>query len=150
VQATLDRFVLGLQVVELSQSTRTAREAARVLGCDPGCVVKSLVFRGKQTDKAYLVETSGANRVDPRRLEDLAGEPVEQAPPEFVEEQTGFPTGGMAPVGHAHPLETIIDEDLLQHAVLWAAAGSGNAMFSLTPTQLLTITRGKRARVAKD
>ncbi len=147
VQSSLERFGLGLKILELPRSTRTAREAARALGCDPGCIVKSIVFRGERTGKAYLVETSGVNRVDPGRLANLAGEPVEIAPPGFVEERTGFPVGGVAPVGHRQALETFLDEDLFKHAALWAAAGSDNTMFSLTPAQLQMITRGKTARI---
>jgi len=61
VQAALDRSGLGLQVIRLSHSARSVRDAARGLGCDPGAIVKSLVFRGVQTGKAYLAEVSGAH-----------------------------------------------------------------------------------------
>jgi prolyl-tRNA editing enzyme YbaK/EbsC (Cys-tRNA(Pro) deacylase) len=150
VQAILDRSASGLRVTALPRPARTARDAARVLGCGIGCIVKSLVFRGRTTGRAYLVATSGAHRVDAARLEGLTGEPVDQAPPDFVAEQTGFTPGGVSPVGHPRPLETIIDMDLLNRPTVWAAAGSESAMFSLTPSQLVAITGGRIACVTSD
>jgi len=110
--------------------------------------VKSLVFRGVRTGKAYLAEVSGAHRVNLDLLGQAAGEELEMAPPEFVLSQTGFPVGGVAPVGLRTPIDVFVDESLLSRKEIWAAAGSDRSMFRLTPSQLLQITGGKPIRLA--
>jgi prolyl-tRNA editing enzyme YbaK/EbsC (Cys-tRNA(Pro) deacylase) len=143
VQAELERQGIDCQVVEMSQTTRSASDAARAVGCSVGQIAKSLVFRGKATGRAVLVITSGSNRVDETRLAGTISEPVGMADPEFVREQTGFAIGGVAPVGHSQPLEIFVDEDLMQYADVWAAAGTPRAVFQLTPDQLVRITGGR-------
>jgi prolyl-tRNA editing enzyme YbaK/EbsC (Cys-tRNA(Pro) deacylase) len=148
VQTALDKSGLGLQVVLVPQSARTAKDAARALGCELDCIVKSLVFRGRRTGKTFLVEIGGSRRADLAALSQAAGESVDMAAPDFVLAQTGFPVGGVAPVAHLTPVETFIDELLLTRAELWASAGSGQAVFRLTPAQLIQLTGGKPVRVA--
>ena len=147
VQDALTALGLPCRVVELPASTRTAQEAADAVGCTVGQIVKSLVFRGAQTDMPILVLASGANRVDERRLGELAGEPIAKADAAFVRAHTGFAIGGVAPLGHPAPLKTYIDADLLQYAEIWAAAGTPNAVFALTPTDLEAMTKGQVLRV---
>ncbi len=142
VQDALAARGLSCQVIELPASTRTAQEAANAVGCAVGQIVKSLVFRGTQTGRPILALVSGANRVNEARLGDLAGEPVAKADAAFVRAHTGFAIGGVAPLGHPAPLETYIDADLLQYDEIWAAAGTPNAVFALTPTDLQAITGG--------
>jgi prolyl-tRNA editing enzyme YbaK/EbsC (Cys-tRNA(Pro) deacylase) len=143
VQAELERQGIDCQVVEMSQTTRSAADAAGAVGCSVGQIAKSLVFRGKATGRAVLVITSGSNRVDETRLAGTISEPVGMADPDFVRDQTGFAIGGVAPVGHSQPLEIFIDEDLMQYADVWAAAGTPRAVFQLTPDQLVRITGGR-------
>jgi len=143
VQQALAGFGLDCRVKELGESTRTALDAANAVGCDLGQIVKSLVFRAKASGKAVFVLASGANRVNEKLLAALVGEKIGKADADFVREQTGFAIGGVPPVGHPAPLETYLDEDLLQYDKLWAAAGTPNALFSLTPAQLRLITSGR-------
>ena len=145
VQAALQAQGYDLQVVELPNSTRTAAEAAQAIGCQVGQIVKSLVFKGKRSGRAILVEASGSNRVDERALEALIGEPLGKADADFVRERTGFVIGGVPPVAHAEELPTYIDEDLLQYGEIWAAAGTPHAVFRLTPDALLALTGGQVA-----
>jgi len=149
VQQALAGFGLDLQVKELTESTRTAQDAAQAVGCDVGQIVKSLVFRGKTSGEAVFVVASGANRVDEKALAALVGEKIEKADADFAREKTGFAIGGVPPVGHPAPLHTFIDEDLLQYAEVWAAAGTPNALFSLTPEQLCLITSGQVVTIRK-
>jgi len=149
VQQALAGFGLDCRVKELSASTRTADEAALAVGCEVGQIVKSLVFRGKSSGAAVFVVASGANRVNEKLLAALLGEKIEKADADFVREQTGYAIGGVPPVGHANPLATFVDEDLLQYQELWAAAGTPNALFSLTPAQLCLITSGKVVAIKK-
>jgi len=143
VQDSLNSLGYDLTVIEFSESTRTAQEAADRVGCSLGQIVKSLIFRGQVSGRPILVLTSGSNRVDEERLQGYAGEEIGRAEAEFVREVTGFAIGGIPPLGHIRPIETYLDEDLLQYAVLWAAAGTPKAVFELTPGQLQAITSGK-------
>jgi Cys-tRNA(Pro) deacylase len=143
VQDALKSNGLSCQVIEMRETTRSAMDAAQAVGCEVGQIVKSLVFRGKQTQKPYLVVASGANRVNVKKIGKLVSESIKMANPDFVREQTGFAIGGVPPLGHPHPLETLIDEDLFKHDEIWAAAGNPNAMFKLTPVDLKKITKGK-------
>jgi Cys-tRNA(Pro) deacylase len=131
------------QVVELPDSTRTAKEAAQAIGCRVEQIVKSLIFKGKQTNKPVLVVASGQNRVNEKRLAELVGEPIAKADADFVRQHTGFVVGGVPPVGHKEPLITFIDEDLLQFSEIWAAAGTPFAVFQLTPSELQAMTGGR-------
>lgn len=135
------------QVVELSQTTRSAAEAAAAVGCQVGQIVKSLVFSRRNSGRPVLVLTSGANRVDERLVGALLEEPIERANPDKVREATGFAIGGVPPVGHATLVETLIDEDLMRFAEIWAAAGNPNAVFKLAPSELAAMTGGRVVRV---
>jgi prolyl-tRNA editing enzyme YbaK/EbsC (Cys-tRNA(Pro) deacylase) len=147
IQNILRGLGSGYKVVEFTESTRTAQEAADRVGCRLGQIVKSLIFRGQASNKGILVLTSGSNRVDENKISQYAGEPIGRADPEFVRTITGFAIGGVPPVGHIQPLETFIDEDLLQYADVWAAAGTPNAVFQLPSSDLVKITSGKITRV---
>lgn len=147
VQAALAPFGLALEVVELPASTRTSVEAAQAIGCTVAQIAKSLVFRAEQTNRAVLVIASGANRVNEALIAEALGEPIAKADANFVREQTGFAIGGVPPVGHITRLSTYVDQDLLQYADIWAAAGTPNAVFHLTPAELVQITAGQVLRV---
>lgn len=150
VQAFLDTVGLGLRVVEHDGSTRTSDEAAAAIGCAVAEIAKSLIFRARTSGAPILVMASGVNRVDERKLAALIGEKVERATPDFVRDKTGFAIGGVPPVGHAESPLVLIDEDLLTFSSLWAAAGTPNAVFRLTPAQLVSLTGGRVADVKKD
>lgn len=142
VQIALNNFGLELAVVELPDTTRTAIDAANAIGCQVAQIVKSLVFRRKLSGSAVFIAASGVNRVNEKEIERILKEPIEKANANFVREQTGFPIGGVPPLGHDHKMETLIDQDLMQFENLWAAAGTPNAVFQLTPEDLVKITSG--------
>ncbi len=142
VQEALKNLGFTLNVVELPNSTRTAVEAAQAVGCQVGQIVKSLVFKAKRSQRPILVVASGSNRVNEKAIETLIGEPLGKADADFVRQRTGFVIGGVPPVGHVEPLQTFIDQDLLGYAEIWAAAGNPNAVFRLTPEDLIRMTSG--------
>ena len=142
VQEALQGYELNCEVVQMQDTTRSAGDAARAVGCEVGQIVKSLVFEGKQSHQPVLVVTSGANRVNEKTIGQKLAEPIKMANPEFVREMTGFAIGGVPPVGHRHTLKIFIDEDLLQYDEIWAAAGTPQAVFKLSPEELKTITNG--------
>lgn len=142
VEAVLTDRGFTFRVVELPDSTRTARDASTAIGCAEAPIAKSLVFRGRHTNQPIRAIASGPNRVDEARLGAWAGKPIDQASPDFVRDHTGFAIGGVPPVGRAAPLTTWIDEDLMQHDVMWAAAGTPRAVFDLDPMTLPDLTNG--------
>jgi prolyl-tRNA editing enzyme YbaK/EbsC (Cys-tRNA(Pro) deacylase) len=130
--------VVGLEISirVLDQSSRTAEEAAEACGTTVAQIVKSLVFQGKQSGKPILLLVSGANRVREGLVGRTIGEKIIRPDADFVRAVTGFAIGGIPPLGHAEPLATYIDEDLLAHDTVWAAAGTPNSVFPVSPAEL--------------
>jgi prolyl-tRNA editing enzyme YbaK/EbsC (Cys-tRNA(Pro) deacylase) len=147
IQNLLNELGYSYTVVEHAESTRTAQEAADRAGCTLGQIVKSLIFRGKTSSKPILVLTSGANRVDEKRISQYAGEPIARADADFVRAVTGFAIGGVPPIGHNQPMETYLDEDFLAYQTIWAAAGTPNAIFELHTADLQKMTGGRIVQV---
>ncbi len=146
VQAALGA---SYQVFEFEASTRTAAEAAAAIGCSVAEIAKSLVFRTERSSRAVLAIVSGVSRVDERKLGEIVGERLVRADADFVREKTGFAIGGIPPLGHAEPLLTVIDAALDSFETIWAAAGTPNAVFPVTPADLLRLTGGTKAVFAR-
>jgi Cys-tRNA(Pro) deacylase len=127
---------LQIEIRRFPEGTRTAEDAARAVGCGVGQIVKSLVFLVDGRPVVALV--SGADRLDPRLLADALGAAgVERADGDAVRAATGYAIGGVPPFGHASPVPVLMDRALLDHEVVWAAAGRPDAVFSVAPTALL-------------
>jgi len=148
VQAALEAAGVAMRVVELPESTRTAADAAKAIGCEVAQIAKSLIFRGAESGDGYLVIASGTNRVDEPALAAAAGEPLAKASAEFVRDATGYAIGGVPPVALATTLRTFIDESLLRFDRVWAAAGTPHAVFELSAADLPKLTGGRVLRIA--
>ncbi len=143
MSGALERFVQAARVLghavevrRFPQGTKTAQDAARAIGCEVGQIVKSLVFVAG--GRPVLALTSGANLVDTAKLARLAGtSEARRASPEEVRRATGFAIGGTPPFGHPERLMAFLDRDLLGHEVLWAAAGTPDAVFRTTAAELV-------------
>ena len=96
-----------------------------------------------------LVIASGVNRVDEKKVRALLGHKIERADADFVREATGFAIGGVPPVGHANAPIVLIDSDLERFPFVWAAAGTPNAVFRIAPADLVRLTQGRVADMAK-
>lgn len=127
---------LAVTVIERAESTRTAEEAAAACGCAVGQIVKSLVFRGAETGKPYLMLVSGSNRLNEKGVADVLGESLTRPDAAYVREVTGYAIGGIPPLGHATFMQVFIDKDLLAFDVVWAAAGTPRAVFAVSPGAL--------------
>jgi len=139
---------LEIAVERFPEGTRTAADAARAVGCEVGQIVKSLVFVADETPIVTLV--SGANRVDLDRLAVAVGAgAVRKADGDEARAATGFPIGGVPPFGHAGAVTVLVDDDLMAHQMLWAAAGLPDAVFAIAPDDLLRISGGRRADLAE-
>ena len=143
-------LALGLpaDIHRLTDSTRTASEAAAAVGCELGAIVKSLVFRGVNTGEPLLALVSGDNRADESLVAAAGGEPVERPDAAYVRDVTGYSIGGIPPVGHPAPVRTVMDEDLLRFDTVWAAAGNPHAVFPIAPQSLATATGAQVTRLA--
>jgi prolyl-tRNA editing enzyme YbaK/EbsC (Cys-tRNA(Pro) deacylase) len=146
IQSVLgDRFT----VLEFDAGTKTSADAAAAVGCTVAQIAKSIVLKTVKGERPVLVIASGVNRVDEKKVSALMGEKVKSADADYVLRTTGFAPGGVAPVGHATPPTAFIDQDLAQFAVIWAAAGTANAVFQLTFADLQALTGGTVADTAK-
>lgn len=131
------------EVVKLTDSARTAQEAAHALGCEVAQIAKSIIFKLKSTNQPLLVVASGINRIDEKLIARTLNDKLGKADADFVRESTGFVIGGVPPLGHINPVLTLIDEDLFQYETIWAAAGHPKAVFQLTPDELENMTKGQ-------
>lgn len=140
VQQALQAAGCAAQVREMPDSTRTAVEAAQAVGSTVGQIVKSLVFVLDPPDAPILVLVSGSNRVNETALGARLGGALRKADANLVQQATGYVIGGVPPLAHATALPTYLDEDLLQYAEIWAAAGTPRAVFPIDPATLLRVT----------
>lgn len=138
----------NFEVLEFDAGTRTAEDAAAAIGCTVPQIAKSMIFRAVDSGCPVLVITSGAVRVDAAKVSSLFGEPIKRADADFVRENTGFAIGGVPPIGHRVQPVVFIDEVLFEHQMLWAAAGTPNAVFRLRPDDLIRLTGGTVADIA--
>jgi prolyl-tRNA editing enzyme YbaK/EbsC (Cys-tRNA(Pro) deacylase) len=144
VQESLSKLQLECKVLELPSSARTASDAVSSIGCDIAQIVKSLIFKTKNTHKPVLVLASGPNQVDVKQIEAYLDESITKADASFVREVTGFAIGGIPPIGHKNIIDLIyIDQDLTDLDEVWAAAGTPNAVFCIKSQDLLKATSGK-------
>lgn len=139
---------LDLEVRRWPEGTRTAEDAAAAVGCDVSQIVKSLVFVADGTPVVAL--TSGANRVDLVKLaEAVEADGARKADADEVRDATGYAIGGTPPFGYPRPLTVVMDEDLLDHEVVWAAAGTPETVFSTDPARLRELSDATVADIAE-
>ena len=140
VQAAITEHGLDRRVIELPVHARTSQQAADALGVTVGQIVKSLVFTAD--DRPVLVAASGANRVDERRLGELAGGKIRRADPATVKRATGYTIGGVPPIALASALPVYVDRDLRGYELVYAAAGRAACVFPIAPQELVRATGG--------
>ncbi|MFQ5409197.1 MAG: YbaK/EbsC family protein [Anaerolineales bacterium] len=151
VSAAARELKLEVAVVAFEQPTRTAEDAAAAIGCDVGQIVKSLLFLADGAPVMALV--SGANRLHEGKLARLCGvgrKKVRRADADTTRAVTGFAIGGVAPFGHPQPLPVYVDADLMQYETVWAAAGTPNTVFAVSPADLLRVTDGNIVDLKQD
>jgi Cys-tRNA(Pro) deacylase len=137
-----------IETKEFPEGTRTAEDAAYAIGVTVGQIVKSLAFAADGNIVIALV--SGTNRLDEGRLADATGaSAVTRADADAVRAATGYPIGGVPPFGYATELPVFVDEDLLDHDVVWAAAGTPRDVFAISPADLVRVSGGRVAELAQ-
>jgi len=147
-QAAFDKHGISGKIKILTDSARTAAEAAAGLGIEVGQIASSLVFK-LPDDRSLLVITSGRHRVDTQMVAELLQVPtLNRADADYVKEISGYSVGGVAPLGWINePSITLIDEALNDYQSIWAAAGHPHAVFPTTFQELLEASGAKAARV---
>jgi prolyl-tRNA editing enzyme YbaK/EbsC (Cys-tRNA(Pro) deacylase) len=141
------------RVVVLPDAARTAAAAATALGVTPAEIANSLVFRAHDEEGAItplLVLTSGAHKVDLVKVAELVDgiDHLDRADAAFVRAATGFAIGGVAPVGHPAPIQTVVDVSLSRYLHVWAAAGHSHTVYETTYEELLRVSGGHAIEVA--
>ena len=134
---------LGLEITprRFPDGTKTAADAAAASGVEIGQIVKSLIFA--VDGEVVLAYVSGANQLDEKKLALAAGGlKCARVDADVVREATGFPIGGVPPLGLATQLRVFIDPDLLQYPEVWAAAGTWHDVFPIDTAQLVRVSRG--------
>lgn len=133
-----DEYGFDPEIEEFPEGTKTAADAADAVGCSVGQIVKSIVLVADE--EVIVVLTAGDNRVDTDALAaELGAESVRTGNPDEVKAATGWSIGGVPPFGHDSPVPTYLDESLLDHDRIWAAAGTPDAVFALAPAELQAI-----------
>ena len=136
------QFDPKLKVLALDTTARTAKDAAKSLGCNVGAIVKSLVFRA---DSAFLVcLVAGDKRCSLNKLKKIIRKKdVCMANADEVKVNTGFSIGGVAPIAHLKELNILIDQSLGRFQSVFAAAGHPNSVFKIEYSQLVQMTKGE-------
>ncbi len=151
VKAALRTLGLPGSVVNFEASTSTAVDAANAVGCEPGQIVKTLFFLADGRPTVALV--AGDRQADTARLAEVVGvgrKRLKMGTPEEVLEHTGYPVGGVSPVGLPSPSDVVVDESLRRFEVVWAAAGTGNAVFEARTAELVQAIKGQWAAITRD
>jgi Cys-tRNA(Pro) deacylase len=139
---------LDIAVERFPEGTRTAADAARAVGCEVAQIVKSLVFVADEEPVVALV--SGANRVDVGKLASALGSSgVRKADGDEARAATGYAIGGVPPFGHSGAVRMVVDADLLRHERLWAAAGLPDAVFLISPADLVRVSGASVVELAE-
>lgn len=136
VKRALAEAGIETEVLELGDC-RTAADAARSAGCALDQIVKSVIFRGSESDSVLLFLTAGGNQVDTDKATAAAQEPLGKADAAFIRATTGFAIGGVAPLGHLTPPRAFFDPRLLDFDVIWGAAGTPRHVFPADPRRIM-------------
>lgn len=140
VKRQFEELKLGLNVIELAESSATVQLAAQVLGVEPARIAKTMAFRLKERD--ILIVAKGDARVDNRKYKAFFNEKAKMLKPEEVLQVTGHPVGGVCPFGLKQRLAVYLDNSLKEFDYVFPAGGSPNSAVKITVSELATVTGG--------
>ena len=150
VRAALAKLGLPADLTEFVATTHTAQDAANAVGCELGQIVKTLFFLAE--GRATMALVAGDRQVDTALLAQLLGvgrKRLKMGSPDEVLQYTGYPVGGVAPVGSLRPCDVVVDESLQRFESIWSAAGTGNTVFPVETIALVKATNGQWAAITK-
>jgi Cys-tRNA(Pro) deacylase len=134
---------IPIEIRVFDSPARQASQAAALIGCELGAIVKSMVFEKQTSGDIVFVLVSGKNRADLDILSQVIGDRVRPTPPATVLEKTGYPVGAVPPLGVKDTAPVIMDADLMLHEHVWASAGAENILLKFDPADLLKLSDGK-------
>ena len=149
VKEYLEYIDSSINLIVLDETARTAKDAASSLNKEVGAIVKSLLFKTKETNDYYLCLVSGDKYADTNKISELVNNKIEKANADECKEFTGFSIGGVSPIAHDNiPTEIFIDKNLNRYEMIYAAAGHPYVVFGISYNKLREITKGKVANIA--
>ena len=148
VDKIISNFNVNIKVIILNSSGKSAKDAASLLNCEVGSIVKSLLLKIEESFLICLV--AGDKRCSLNKIKKiLKKKNVCMASAEEVKENTGFSIGGVSPVGHIKKFDILIDKSLNRFTNLFAAAGHPNCVFKINYNDLIKITKGSEEEISK-
>lgn len=149
VRAALEAAGLTPNIQEFSQNTATAPQAAAALDCDLEQIAKTLVFKRRDDDSPVVVMVRGVDRVNEKAVAEHIGGKIKKADAEYIRRHSGYEIGGVTPIGWAAEVPLLMDAGLHALPLIWVAAGSAHAVFSIAPQDLTDLTGARTVAVAE-
>jgi len=150
VKKYLEYIDSSINLIVLDETARTAKDAASSLNKEVGAIVKSLLFKTKETNDYYLCLVSGDKYADTNKISELVNKEIEKANADECKNFTGFSIGGVSPVAHDNsPKSILIDSNLERYEKIYAAAGHPFVVFEISYEKLCNITKGKQSDITK-
>jgi prolyl-tRNA editing enzyme YbaK/EbsC (Cys-tRNA(Pro) deacylase) len=139
---------IPIEVRIFNTPARQASQAAALIGCALGAIVKSLVFEKQTTGDILFVLVSGENRADLGLVSQIVGDRVRPAQPATVLEKTGYPVGAVPPISVTGAIPVIMDADLMLHKQVWASAGAENILLCVSPSAVQEIVNARVEQIS--
>ena len=151
VLAALAENQIKGEVKILSETAKSAAEAANGLGIEVGQIASSIIFKLPDNSPLWVI-TSGRHRVDTELVAAKLGMgELGRVDADYVKASSGFSIGGVSPIGWLNPpAVTLIDTALADYEVVWAAAGHPHAVFPTTYDELLKCTSARPLVVGEN
>ncbi len=124
--------------------------AARAIGAREEQILKSILFKDR-AGRLVLVVACGTGRLDPGRLAAVAGlDRPRLADPVTVSNATGYPAGGVAPVGHVSPLRVLVDRHAAALDVAYGGGGAEELLLRIYPADIVRLTDAEIVDIVAD
>ena len=150
VKEYLEYIDSSINLIVLDETARTAKDAASSLNKEVGAIVKSLLFKNKETDNYYLCLVSGDKYADTNKISELANQNIEKANADECKKFTGFSIGAVSPIAHDNtPSSIIIDNNLSKYQIVYAAAGHPYVVFGVSYFTLCDLTKGSENNITE-
>jgi Cys-tRNA(Pro)/Cys-tRNA(Cys) deacylase len=150
--AALARAGIAFTVLAYEHDPRASAygmEAAEKLGLDPDRVFKTLLASVDGGLAVGVVPV--ALQLDLKAFaQALGGKRAEMADPAVAERKTGYVVGGISPIGQKTALPTVLDESAILSETIFVSGGRRGLDLELAPDDLLAVTGGRYAPIARE
>lgn len=122
------------------RATHHAADAAAASGVPLNQIVKSIVFTD-QDSRPLLAVVLADTDVSRHKLEHCSGsKSVRLASDAVAKAATGYPTGGIPPVGHKKKIPVYIDRRVMYHDFVWCGGGARSKLVRLKSSDIARLT----------